>query len=257
MPPDKALLAQLPDPRRCKQQNPAKELDRVVKKHPWFRFGFRAGARRISFDYAADPSYRRPGGNLLVSRIVTVLPNGGTRHENGPAGDAPPMTISKLIRQLGGPPPDLTTLWVSFHKQAPKPLAFADLVAAALVRLTGAKWTPPENDGAAGLAQRAYGSDLELHAFVGLKRNRFVILSSASEGMVDLHYRGRRPARYLALGDALAALAEKSGASLDLSRTAFERFSRDNRRLGDGPWVDTPTLRRLVLAGAAEVAATA
>ena len=75
--------------------------------------------------------------------------------------------------------------------------------------------------------------------------------------MVDLHYRGRRPARYLALGDALAALAEKSGASLDLSRTAFERFSRDNRRLGDGPWVDTPTLRRLVLAGAAEVAATA
>ena len=80
MPPDKALLAQLPDPRRCKDKNPAAALDAVVKKYPWFRFGFRAGDRRISFDYAADPTGKRPGGNLLVSRIVVILPDLGERY---------------------------------------------------------------------------------------------------------------------------------------------------------------------------------
>ena len=257
MPPDKALLAQLPDPRRCKDKNPAAALDAVVKKYPWFRFGFRAGDRRISFDYAADPTGKRPGGNLLVSRIVVILPDGRTMHTNGPAGDAPPFTISKLLRQIDGPAPDLTTLWVSRHKNAPKPLPFGDLAAAAVVKLLGAKATPPENDDAVTLAQRALGSDWELDATFALKGDRIVSLSSDGLGMVSLKTPNRRSDRYLCLADAMAALGKQYGSKLELSRTRFETFSRDNRRLGDGPWVDTPTLRRLVLAGAAEVAETA
>jgi predicted DNA-binding WGR domain protein len=243
---DKAVLAQLPDPRRCKHKNPGRELDRVVAKHPWFRFGFRAGDRRISFDYAADGSGTRPGGDLLVCRI------GGSA---GPAGDAPPMTITKLLRQLDGRAPDLTTLWVSRDKRAPSPRSFGDLVAATLVDLLGAKAAPPEQDDAVHLAQRAFGSDLELHMFVGLKRSRSVILSSGGQGTVNVHYRGRRPTEYLSLADALAAIGRQSGTSLDPAGTTFERFSSDNRRLGYGPWVDTPTLRRLLVAAIAEVAA--
>jgi hypothetical protein len=250
-----ALLAQLPDARRCKRKNPAAELDRVVKAHPWFGFGFRAGDRRISYDYAADgrrPS--RPGGTLLVTRIVKVKPPGGIVGTNGPAGQAPPATISKLIRQLGGAAADLKTLWVSRHKEAPDPLPFGDLVAATLVDLTDAEPPPAEKESAIGLVQRALGSDRELHAFVALKGNASVILSSTGGGMVYLHYAGRRPTAYLSVGDAIADLAARHGSKIEPSATRFETFNRDNRRLGDGPWVDTPTLRELVVAALAEAA---
>jgi len=64
----------------------------------------------------------------------------------------------------------------------------------------------------------------------------------------------RRADRYLSLADAMAALGERYGSTLRPAGTRFQSFSRDNRRLGDGPWVDTATLRRLVLAAATEVA---
>jgi len=62
----------------------------------------------------------------------------------------------------------------------------------------------------------------------------------------------RRADRYLSLADAMAALGERYGSTLRPAGTRFQSFSRDNRRLGDGPWVDTATLRRL--AAATEVA---
>jgi hypothetical protein len=252
--PDKALLAQLPDPRRCKDANPAAALDTVIRKHPWFRFGFRAGNRRISCDYAADPTGKRPGGTLLVTRIMTVPGPGRTAHTTGPSGDAPPMTISKLLRQLDGPAPDLSTLWVSRHKNAPAPLPFGDLVAAALIKLCGAEATLPEEDGAVGLAQRALGSDLELETLVGRSGGAPVILRNTGNGTVSLHNPGRRPETFLSLAEAMGALRKQHRAKLAPAKTQFDRASHDNRRLGDGPWVDTKTLRKLVFAAIEEIA---
>lgn len=257
MPPNKTLLAQLPDPRRCKQKNPAAELDRLVRKHLWFRFGFRAGNSRISFDYAADGSGRRPDGELLVCRMVSFEADGAIPGTTGPAGEATTTKISKMIRQIRVPAPDLTTLWVSRDKRAPKPLPFADLVAAALVQLLDAKATPPEQDGALGLAQRALASDCELHAIVNFKGGRSVVLESGGAGTVSLHYRGRRPTAYISLADAIRALADRHGSKIEATRTRFERFTRDNGRMGAGPWVDTPTLRKLIVAALSEASSPA
>jgi hypothetical protein len=252
----KTLLAQLPDPRRCKNRNPAAELDRVVAKHPWFRFGFRVGERRISCDYAADASGRRPGGDLLVTSIMHVSGPGQTAHTTGPCGDVPPMTISKLLRQLDGPAPDLATLWVSRHKRAPAPLPFGDLVAAVLVQVCGAKTTALETDSAVILAQRALGSDRELEVHVGLS-GRSITLRSTGAGTVWLHAPGRRPVTFLGLADAMGALRKAYGARLRSAVTTFHRSNHDNLRLGDGPWVDGPTLRKLVLAALEESAGRA
>jgi predicted DNA-binding WGR domain protein len=249
-----ALLAHLPDPLRCRQKNPAAELDRLVKKHPWFAFGFRAGARRLTFGYASDGSGTHPDKTLLVCGFSSIDPATQSVRGTREGGDAPPMTISRLLRQVGRPPPDLKTLWVSFHKQAPTPKPFAELVGAALIQLLGAKATPLASDSRVGLAQRAFGSDHELHGFIGLKGSRFLVLSSLGDGMISVQQPGRRPVKYLSLEGAIQAIADQHRPRLELSSTRFETFSRDNRRLGRGAWVKTPVLRRLVVAAIAEAA---
>lgn len=249
-----ALLARLPDPLRCKLKNPAAELDRVVRKYPWFEFGFRAGTRRLAFSYAANGAGTRPDGTTLVCGFSSIDPVTQSVHGTREGGDAPPMTISRLLRQVGRPAPDLKTLWVSFHKKAPRPKPFAELVGAALIQLLRVKATPLASDSRVGLAQRAIGSDCELHGFIGLKRRRFLILSGRGDGMVSVQQPGRRPVKYLSLAEAIQAITDQHGPRLELSSTRFETFSRDNRRLGRGAWVDTPTLRRLVIAAIAEAA---
>jgi hypothetical protein len=230
----KSVAASLPDPTRCREKDPVRALEALLKRYLDFGFGYRDRDRFLKYQHSPDGTGYHHDYDLVVSTAV---------EESGHAKPGPyAPTLSKVFRDLGRQSPDLATLWVLWAKGPCPPKAFAELVGAAVAKLTKVELVPVETETWVRLAQRAANRG-SFQAYFDLPRGR-VLLEGNGDGAFFVGNLGPYK-RWLDLQQALADVARRCGREFDPARVGLHRLRHT--------WVRQATMVELLARAVGEV----